>query len=259
MIQKFFSPQDFDKFPPCGMFNIKHLIAIIVCTIMIILCLNYSLKNFDDFKVKKLTRIFAIIVAGLELIKITYNFYYGYTNVDAWVPLAYCSLFIYSLFFAGYGSGLIEKLGRAFLVGGAIVGGTAFLISPSTSLMLHPLFHFLSFHSLFFHSAMIYFSLLYLIKGLFIPSIDNYKYYLLFFYPFMLIALIINLIFHSNLMFLREPFNFPIKFIVDLYNKAHITFPLIVGFSYSALYVIPFGIYSLFLKKRMYNYADIIK
>ena len=176
---QFFSPEDLIHYPPCGMFSLTHIIVALLCfTVVILLCYNF--KNIGKDKVIYIIRFISFGVTVLELIKIFYNFYYGYTKLINWFPLSYCSLFIFACYFAGFGKGKIKNLGFSFLTGGCIVAGTTFLIMPTTSLTLHPMFHYLSCYSMLFHSLMIFVGVISFTNGLVEFSKDSFKYYSIF-------------------------------------------------------------------------------
>lgn len=205
----FFSPEDFEKYPPCGMFNLSHILSALVCFIIIGLCC-YKLKDIGKNKVIKFIRILSIIVTILEIVKIGYNFYYGYFELTNWLPFAFCSLFIYALWISGYSKGKIRDIGFSFLICGCIVCGTAFIIMPSTSLTLHPLFHYLCIYSLLFHSLMVIVGVISYTNGLLTFNKKTFNYYAIFCGVCMVIALILNFSFGENLMFLNDPYNIPI-------------------------------------------------
>lgn len=243
----FFSPNGAN--PPCGMFTTSHLIALVICIILITIGVYFSIK-LKEKQVYRIIQIIAVIVTILEIIKIAYNFYYGYTNLDSWLPLAFCSLFIYSIWMAGFGHGKVQKMGISFLVGGGIMAGLAFLIFPTTSLMMHPIFHFLSMHSMIFHSLMIYVGIICYVHQFFQFNRQNYFFYLTFCLIFMVIALIINKIYGCNMMFLREPFNIPITILKDIQNKAQWLYTIIMIGVYL---IVPYGIVHLLNKLIKYK------
>jgi uncharacterized membrane protein YwaF len=189
-------------------------------------------------------KIFAIIVTVLEIIKIIYNFSYNYTWVDAWVPLAFCSIFIYSLWLSGFAKGFLKKAGETFLAVG-LYAGLFFMVFPTTSLMLHPIFHYLCIHSLVFHSLMIYVGLMVIIRKLVKPSKITLLTYVLYLAVFSIVAIIINMIASSNLMFYSAPYNMPIKIVVDIYNFSPILYSIFIFFAYSALYLLYFITYKI--------------
>ncbi len=251
----FFSPEDFDNYPPVGMFTLPHILFAIFCFLMVGLLIFLS-RKMSEKKLNKITKIFAFIFLFLELIKIGYNFYYKYFGINSWLPLNFCSIFIYSLFISGFAKNPLKKLGDAFLVGAGIVSGTAFLIFPTTSLMLHPLWHYLSLYSMFFHSSMLYFGLMYAIKKIFIPSIKNYKFYFAYSFSFCLIAILVNQMYKSNLMFLQAPYNLPIEIVNKLYDFSHFLYTLLILFVYVSIYFIVYFVYLIILKYKRNHYQS---
>lgn len=246
----FFAPNDSNIYPPAGMFTWPHILMAIFCFIMVAI-LVFVTKKISKQTLHKVTRVVSIILVILEIIKIAYNFYYGYTWVDAWLPFAFCSLFIYSMILAGFAKQPLRKLATSFLVGAGIISGAAFLIFPTTSLMLHPIFHYLSLYSMFFHSCMLYFGIMYLIKGVFVPSLKNYQYYVAYAGSFCLVAIIINLFYQSNLMFLRAPYNFPIELVNKLYEHSHFCYTLLILAAYILMYFVILVVYKIFSKKKI--------
>lgn len=234
----FFSPTDYEKYPPCGMFTIPHLILFVICVSIIVVAV-YLTRKINKDNLKKTTKVIAIILVILEMGKTIYNLYYGYTNIDSIVPLHFCSLFIYSTILAGFGKGKLERFGNSFITSAGLVCGGFFLIFPTTSLTMHPAFHFLSIHSMLYHSCMVYLSIMYLIKDVFKPTLLNFKYYLIFCLISYLPALIINGIFHSNLMFLREPYRIPIYLLTIIQQKSEFIYTLIIMLAYLSVYIVP--------------------
>ena len=212
----FFSPHNEELYPPCGMWSVAHIIALIV-TLLLIGLVVYLNRNKTKEDVVKSTKWMAIIITVLELGKIIYSFSYGYTWLDSWFPLAYCSLLIYSLYLAGYGKGVFQKAGQVFLSGPALIAGFAFLLFPSTSLADHPLFHYLSFYSMFFHAVMVYYGIMFYKTKVIEYKIENVKYYLLFMGMFSLVAIIMDYSIGCNMMFYSNPYNFPFQFVIDIY------------------------------------------
>ncbi len=243
----FFAVRDENLFKPCGMFTLPHIIALIVTAVLICVAVYFS-KNFTHRKIKLLFKIMALIFTLLEGVKIAYNLVNGYTWLDAWFPLAYCSLFIYSLWLAGFGNKFLEKFGFVFLAGGGIPAGAFFLVFPTTSLMMHPIYHYLCFYSMLFHGAMVYSSIMVLIKSQYKMSAKSGLYYTAFVLLFSIIAIIINVNFDSNMMFYKEPFNMPIEFVVKIYEFSKVAYTLLIFVAYSSLYYLTLGVYTLINK-----------
>lgn len=211
MFKYLFAPPD--SFEACGMFTLPHIISLILCILLICVALYFS-RNISDSVLRKITIIFAYVFSVMEIIKIIYKFAVKDTyQLDFWLPLSFCSLFIYSLLAVAYGRGIVKTLGLSFIVGGGFTGGLAFLIVPSTSLMANPIFHYLSIHSMLFHSCMIYMCFMYMLRGAFKLTLKNYKYYFVYIFSVCIICLILNLIFKANLMVIASPVNIPVKIV----------------------------------------------
>ena len=229
LFELLFAPQG--RFTACGMFTAPHIVATAFSILVVTIVFVHFSKRFNESAQIKLYRILAFAVTTCEVIKITHSFANGYTHLDAWMPISYCSLFIYSLWMAGFGKGLLKGAGEAFIAFGCPVAGLAFLIFPTTSLMNYPIWHFLSLYSLTFHTLMLLCGsfALYRIKFLTLKSYLSYVFFLLFFSA---PAIILNCTKGSNLMNLREPYNIPIEFLQNLYRSSTITYTIVVLFAY---------------------------
>lgn len=222
------------KYEACGMFSLEHIIAMIICFTVVFIVV-YKTKNVEKQKIEKVIKILSFIVTLLEIIKIGYNHINGYIAINNWVPLHFCSLFIYSLWMVGYGKGWIKKVGESFLAAAGIVAGAVFLIMPSSSLTLFPIFHFQCLYSLLFHSLMLYLGLMYFINDWFDINMKNYKYYIIFCTIFCVIAFILNNITDANFMFMDNPWNIPVKILQDIYNSVPLLYTFIVYIAYTVL------------------------
>lgn len=231
----FYAPQG--RFEPCGMFTTSHIIATLICFSLVAILLFAFKKRRNEFTKLKLIRFSAVLLTVLEIIKITHSFIYGDYYLDAWFPLSYCGIFIFALWMAGYGKNKIKRVGEAFIAFGCPFAGIAFLIFPTTSLMIFPVWHYFSLYSLFFHSLMMYvgFTLLFDEKRL---DLKTYLSYAVFVIIFAVPAIILNSIFDSNLMNLREPFNVPIQFFQVLGEAYPFLYTLIVIAIFMAIPII---------------------
>lgn len=225
----FFAP--LDAYQPAGMFTPQHLVALLCCLLLVSLFLIKS-KQMSQETLMKLTKGMAFLITTLELIKISYNFYYGYTWLDAWFPLSYCSLFIYALWFSGYGKGHVKKIGDAYIGIGCLLGGLGFLFVPTTSLMRYPIWHFLSLYSLLFHTIMVYFGVMYLRQQKVTINRQSILYFTSFFLSFALISISINGLAGSNLMILREPYQVPFQWVRVLQQNSQVSYTILAMLLY---------------------------
>lgn len=219
---RFLAPQG--RFKPSLMFTKDHIIAATVCIAVVLVALlltrNHRLNTFT-------VRIFAVFITLLEVFKITVSFVYNDLALDSWFPLSYCGLFIFALWMSGFGKGCIKDIGDSFIAYGCTIGGLAFLIFPTTSLMLYPIWHYFSLYSLLFHTLMIFFGIKYL------KDEDTFNFrkmlrFSLFIIAFAIPATILNHCFDSNLMNLSQPFNIPIAFVQGLYQTSGLLYSIYV-------------------------------
>ena len=213
------------------MFTYGHMILLGLSIILLIGLLVIS-RNVDEKQVKKITRVSAIIITILEGIQIGFNFYFGYTWINAWFPMWYCGIFIYSLWLSGYGKGKWRRMGDSFLAGASMIAGATYLVFPATALTIYPTWHYLSIYSMFFHTMMIYIGILYFYKLDIKLNKQLYKSYVKYFLFFALIAFVLNNYCGSNLMMLKKPANIPIPLAYTLYKSMPWAYTVIVFIVY---------------------------
>lgn len=218
------------EYPPCGMFTLTHIIVLVFCVVVIAIGVYLS-RTMKEKVVRRLTQIIAIIVVILESGKILFSHLQGNTNLDSWVPLYFCSMFIYACILSGYTKGIFQALGDAFIGTGGIVAGAMFLLMPSTSLTAYPMFHFLSCYSMLYHSLMVYLGVVYLLNHWVVLKKKTLVHYMLFCTFFSGIAIVLNSIYHSNFMFLREPYNIPLPFLKPLSEKLPVFYTILMYLS----------------------------
>lgn len=222
---KFFSEYGYG--PVRGMFSIDHLIFTLSAILIIILLLVKSLKKTKEQIDKDIKYIF-IIVTILEVLKIIWNFLVR-ENLELinWVPLYFCSLFIYASGMYSLGKGIIKKIGFLWITCGQIIGGVVFILFPASSVGIQPLFHVLTLHSWIYHILTAYVGIILIIKNI---NIFKFKDILLYGSTTLIMELfvfIFNVIFKTNLMFINEPGVIgPLQYVVDIFGYFY---PLIIG------------------------------
>lgn len=229
---------------PCGMFSIEHFVLLAITTFCIVIALKYT-KEMKKENVRKIIQKATIFLWLLEIIKIIFNIInYGFTAVNKYVPLYFCSLILYAGIFSGFCKGILKKVGDVFLSTGGIVGGIIFLISPLTSLTSYPAIHFISLHSFVLHGMMAYIGILMIITKYIKIEKTDIKYYFALIVGISIIAYIVNLICDSNLMFISQ--NYPGTFIEIIYNLTGRLFPIVMVLVQA---IVPFYIiYGIYMK-----------
>ena len=207
-----------DESNSCGIFTLGHFILIILTTVGIITALIKT-KNKSKDDVSRIIKNMTIIIWILEVFRIGFNLYIGEIhNVNSYQPLYYCSLLLYAGAMSSFGKGKIKRAGDVFLATGGIIGGIIFIIFPTTSLPSYPMFHFLSIHSFFFHGTMVYLGLLINITHYIKLEWKDIGYFASLVGILCIVALVINNICDSNLMFISK--DFPGTPVTILYHLA---------------------------------------
>lgn len=244
-LSKFFCKEN--EYEPVGMFSIGHIVTLIIFLLIVAFC-AYKCRKIGKDKTIFLTKIIAIVVTVLEIIKITIAFINGEGDkLDHWVPLYFCSMFIYAAWLAGYAKGKIADLGRAFVGTGGIIAGLSFLIFPTTSFTMYPLFHYFCMYSMVYHSLMVFLGITYLLNG--VVKIDKKSFidYVIFCSVLNILAIIVNSIpiyihvdnvptsgynypypYYTNFMFLKRAGNIPVKILCDISDKVPVIFTILM-------------------------------
>lgn len=244
-LSKFFCKEN--EYEPVGMFSVGHIVTLIIFLLIVAFC-AYKCRKIGKDKAIFLTKIIAIVVTVLEIIKITIAFINGEGDkLDHWVPLYFCSMFIYAAWLAGYAKGKIADLGRAFVGTGGIIAGLSFLIFPTTSFTMYPLFHYFCMYSMVYHSLMVFLGITYLLND--VVKIDKKSFidYVIFCSVLNILAIIVNSLpiyihvdnvptsgynypypYYTNFMFLKRAGNIPVKILCDISDKVPVIFTILM-------------------------------
>ena len=238
----YYSPEDI-----CGMFTLGHFASILLffTTIGLALWLSCRLsgKNF-----RRLHWLMAICVTVMEIVKVSLRVYKGQGPND-WMPLFFCSLFLFAVWLALAKSRPLRNTGFAFMTMGGIGAAVFFVMYPSTSLNLFPIWHPASIHSFVYHWIMCYLGMLVLMKREYVPKPRHSLHYGIFVLTACFAAYFFNEWLGSNCMFLHSAFGLP--FLEWILERSHAAYIIIVSLAQGvALFWFSFGIYSLITKER---------
>ncbi len=245
-----FSPEDV-----CGMYSLEHIISIVLFFALLAFLLFLS-RNMTLRAVRKLHFIVACALSVGEIVRDTIQIIKG-NVLDSWLPLFYCSLFMYAMWLAYFKQPFVRALGFSFVTMGAAMAGVTFTFYPSTSLVWYPIWHPLSIYGFIYHLVMTYCGILFVIKGYFKPRVKNSLHYLIFISIACGIGSIFNIFCGTNCMFLRDPMNLPI------FADIAANFPLLWAFlaflgQGIIMYWINYGLLTLYRKfsKRAREISD---
>ncbi len=230
----------------CGMFTPLHFAAIFLCFLLLFAALCCS-RRLNVTQTNRLLFWLGIVVAGLEILKIANRAIRGY-HPGRWIPLFYCSLFVFAVWLIRLPGKICKRMGSSFICMGGGMAAIFFLFYPSTSLASYPLISFDSLHSLLYHLIMCYCSVMMLWKGIYKPVKQDGVWYFIFVAGACILSVPINEAFGTNCMFMRHPYGLPILQPVMDYSQT--LYRILAAFGQSVvMFWLNFGIFTLVDKK----------
>ena len=234
-----------------GLFTRDHFIYLAILCMVIIISLYLS-RNISIKTERKIRLYISITVTILEIIKIALRVYKD-MGLETWLPLYFCSLFIFASWVSLIPYEKVAICGKSFMATGGLVAAIVFCIYPTTSLAFFPALHPASIHSYVYHFLMFYSGILLLWKGNYKPRLlDGIGYFILVCFV-SIPALILNITLGTNCMFLRHPEGIPILQDIANFNSTLYTVLALITQGILLFYIM-YGIYKLrFLKSVKTN------
>ena len=230
-----------------GLYGGEHFLYIALTLLLVALCL-FLCRKVGESGFRRIHIFLTLFITATEIVKIALSIA-GREPIDNWIPLYFCGLFSFALWFLFSKNEKLKKAGYSYITMGGIIAGAFFTFYPSTSLARYPALHPASIHAAVFHGAMIYFGLLILARGFYRPKSEDIKYYFSFVTAAVAVSLPINLIFGTNCMFLSDPFGLPV--LTGLAENLPILYIITVWLSQAfILFKLSIFIYNLFRKAK---------
>lgn len=231
-------------YQPAGMYSLGHFILLFIF-VAVAIVIFLLLRKAKKHKVLNVIKIITVVITALELFKIVWNIaMYGLTTIglNHYLPLYYCSLFIYALWGISYGKNNVRRASYAWLLWGGAIAGLSFLSYPSSSLIYYPAFHFLSIYSIMFHVFLVLTVILIVYHDLYRYQVSDFKYYLAFSIVFIVPAVILNKLLGINMMFLELPINIKVlnviyDYSIPLFQISFFIFQLFAPFYITLIFV----------------------
>lgn len=229
-----------------GIFSVWHFIFLLIFVGLLVVAL-FCCRNITDRQVQKILWWSAIIVTAVEIVKIALRIAKG-GGTDTWIPLYYCSLFLYAIWMTRSKKEWLSRMGYSYITMGGILGACLFTLYPSTSLAIYPALHPASLHSLLYHWLMAFVGVLILWKKQFEPKARDALLYFVFVFAACVVGYFINEWVHSNCMFLHNAFKLPV--FDALLQYSHAAYMLVVALAQTVgMYWLNFGLYILIKKQ----------
>ena len=228
-------------YPAVGMFTKAHIISVLVCVALIVTALIFT-KKMNSKQYIIMLRVFAVLVTLMEILKIGWSISMGYIDYDSIVPLYFCSLYIYALWLSYSKNKNLREAGLAYIAFAGIIAGLVFIVCPTTSFTVFPIFHFRCIHSMLFHSMMVYSGVMLFITKAVKINLKLVLKYVFFCMFFMSIALILNVLMQTNFMFLANPNKIPLAFLGEVYHLSQSLYTITIVIAHMLLGIVVYGI-----------------
>ncbi|MBQ8375135.1 MAG: YwaF family protein [Clostridia bacterium] len=226
----------------CGMYTVGHFCSMAAFAVLLVAALWCS-RKLTERQLDKLHWIIAIATVCLEAVKITLRVIKG-QGADDWMPLYYCSLFMFAIWAAKSKNTVLQRTGYAYITMGGVLAALAFTVYPSTSLALFPIWHPSSFHSFIYHWTMCYTGLLFLLKKRYTPTVKDSIFYTAFILLACIPSYFLNEWLGTNCMFLHYAFKLPV--LDQLLAFSHPLYMAVVILAQAVgMYWLNFGLYRL--------------
>ncbi len=192
-----------------GLFTPTHFIVLAAYALLLAVALFLSRKLTE----KGVRRATVIVGALSTVCYILKSFYRSFLrDLGGMLPIYVSDLYIFASWFTLSKNKHIKRLGECFISFGSTTAGIAYILFPTTSLLVFPVWHPISIHGILYHWAILYIGILTLWK-VYRPKASDFWYFFSFMTFFTAIALVLNNALPElglNFMFVSLPIAIPI-------------------------------------------------
>lgn len=198
-----------DKATACGMWSPTYFLALAITLSLVALGLFFS-RRMTKQGVRTALFAAAVFSISTEIIKMLFiGLTYGLSKVE-WIPLYFCSCYMYALVMALNKRRKLHEMGLSFLFYGSIVGALAFFAYPSACIPRYPIYHFMCLRTMLYHGSMIYVGMLIVLRGAYTPNAAHFRHFCKMMGTIGLAAYAINLLTGENYMYISKPLDIPV-------------------------------------------------
>ncbi len=204
-----FFGKEFSADEVCGMFTLGHFLMIGIFAILAFLII-FFFRKMSVKRVGHCMLAISIFITVVEIAKITYRVIDDQPAGD-WIPLYYCSLFIFASWFCNLKNEWLRSVGCSFITMGGACAAIIFTLYPSTSLNIYPLWHFESIYSYIYHLLMFTSGVIMVTSGFYKPKREHALHYFVFLFLAAIPSIIINLtVENANCLFMNDAYELPV-------------------------------------------------
>ena len=231
LLNRIFFNDDFLPEDVAGLFSPAHFAYLIAFAVGMAILIKLSLGE-DEKRERKIRLSIAIAVTVMEIVKIALRVYKG-QHISSWIPLYYCSLFIFAVWLSLIPFESVARVGKSYIAMGGAMAALIFTIAPTTSIAIFPALHIATIHSFIYHFLMFYSGIMLFVRAGYQPRLSDGIGYFLFISLATVPSLIINERFGANCMFLNDAFGLP--FLSAIRESSHLMYMIIVFLAQSVL------------------------
>lgn len=259
IIKEYFGIGGYQRTPE-GAYSWQHLTFVgSLLVTMILLAVWLGLRNKKrDFAAKNRVMIWAaILIDGLELIKIGLACYNNHVQGEPWyngilynLPLFLCSIMLIAIPLAAFTHGRVREMCEDFVAMFGILGAIAGTIGAAQNYACYPVLGFDNMVSGFTHSISGFTSLYVLFAGLAKLKKKNILPCVALLFGFCGAALIANAALDYNYMFLRAGDGTPYDIAYNLVGGHPVLYPVLVIGLFVVYMAVFYGIHHLACRKK---------
>ncbi|MBQ7346156.1 MAG: YwaF family protein [Oscillospiraceae bacterium] len=200
LIRNFFTHKDF--LPPASMipgtlFSPLHWV-VAACLVALVVGLCLWVRKVPEERLKKIYTVLWAFMVVLEIGKICWEACAGKTVRFEWtgvLPLYPCSVFMYVMPFAIWGSGYVRKAVCGYVCTLGLLGGAINFVYPANVLNNYSAISFAGVQTLFYHGALVFCAVSMLISGYHsFRGVKNWWELLLPVVPMLPVSVVANLV-----------------------------------------------------------------
>ena len=231
-------------YPPCGLFNMSHIIASFICVALALICVYLAKDSgIQEFKPY---RIFAVVVLGLMLIvDVVWSIIQKQMIIENILPYGLTLCFALSLCLVEAKNLNISKLAKVFVGYIGVAFGLLILIAPVPSFTNYPLFHFKSMFAILTGSIMFFFGIMQFVKKEVEMNAKTLGLAVFLMLDLIVDCLVLNVVFNANYLYLFNPANINIGWINDIYLFNYNLYTIFMVALYISPILVIYSVYKL--------------
>lgn len=234
----------FGTYSPCGLFNLSHIIASVICFALVLIAV-YLVKDLNHQKQCLINNVLSAFVGVMLITDFIYNIVNKGFIIESILPFGVVMAFVLAMICSNAKCKMVKEASLIFMGFVGVSFGAVLLFVPVSSFANFPLFHFKSLFDLIYYSIMLYSGIMVFASKQVELNLKNFKLAMLLVLDLLIDCLTLSLIFNTNFMFLITPSGLHIGCLNSLYLFSESLYTLTMFAVYLALPAIMYMLYAL--------------